>query len=565
MRRGEGQAGGRRLETGGKASRGPARAAAAVLVALTAATARAHDTGGVLDLEPLEDLVRARIGGSTGRARSAYLAIRRALERRREGVAGDLAKLDVAARQCRTRLASDDALRALVATGLDDAAAFLAGEPADLAALATLLERAKDRARVLRLRAAGEAQFDAASAAATEPRRVRGLRGAAARFDAAFDLGSALVARQSRRAAPGQPVPRGASGTIATYAGTGAQGAGAEGAPARATPFYFPYDVATDPSTGRVLVVDSNTHRIRRIDDDGRVRTVAGSGRLGDSVGTARESDLHHPSSVAFDPATGDLLICGWHAARLLRLGAATGTIAYAGGSGVLGFSGDGGPAVDAEFDYPSNVVFLRDGTWFVADAGNLRIRRVDPATGEIETFAGSGARGAPGAIGESVPALAAVFEFPPGEDEGPVGRIAVDPAERWMYVADTANHVIRRIDLADADHPVTVYAGDGVAAWAGDGLGRLAASFVAPVDVECDGEGHVFVCDRGSSTVRRIDAETGVVTTIAGTGAPGYSGDGGPATSAQLDHPQGIHVDRVRGRVYVADTLNSVARVVWE
>lgn len=527
---------------------------------VAAGAAWAHG-GGVLDLEALEGLVAARADTAPAGTWRAYLALDRALDRpSRRGLVTDVEKVAAAAKSCRGALADDTELRALVDDAIVRADALLGGEIEDVERIDDLLERARDRAAVERLLRRAEASLLAARNSAAESQRLAGFRRAAVRFAAAETSAQRLVAKQARRAAPGQPVPKGPAGTIDVYAGSGAQGSGVEGSPARATPFYFPFDVAIDPASGAVLVVDSNTHRVRRIDADGRVRTAAGSGQLGDTTGPATQAKLHHPSSVAFDPSTGDMMICGWHAARVLRLVAATGAIEYAGGSGELAFSGDGGPALDAQFDYPSNVAFLSDGSWIVADAGNLRIRRVAKLTGTIDTIAGSGARGSAGDGGD---ALLAAFDFPPGEAEGPVGRIAVDPSERWVYVADTGNHRIRRIDLGTGE--IEAFAGTGVGGWAGDDGPREAAAFQTPVDVDCDADGNVYVCDRGSSTVRRIDASSGLVTTIAGTGVAGNAGNGGPAVAAKLDAPQGIHVDRVRGRVYVADTFNSVVRVIWE
>lgn len=522
--------------------------------------------GGVLDLEGIEVLVEERADLVTGAKRRHYVALRRVLGREiRRPLLDDLKKLDAVAAACTTSLTADTELRDLLDAALAGADPELAGEPQDAAALASRLERAKDRARVLGAadRADGERAAGVAFAAGGDPvRAVRAFRRAAEGFARAETTGAALLRRQIRRGAPGQPLPRGTKGAIATYVGTGASGFDPGPRPARGASFYFPTDVEIDPLTGLLHVVDLNNNQIRRLDADGNVRAVAGTGELGDSVGPALAARLHHPTSIAFHPQTGDLHVATWHASRVLRLDRATGALSYVAGSGELGFDGDGGDALAAVTDYPVNLVFTPDGSWFLADQGNRRVRFVDAATNVITTVAGTGARGF---AGDDGPAKDAAFDLPSGDLAEPAGRVALDPTARWLYVADTDNHRVRRIDLDDPLLTITTFAGTGVAGYDGDGGAARSAQLRAPVDVECDAQGNVFVCERDNAVVRRIDRATGVITTVAGSGVAGYAGDGGLATSARLDAPQGICIDRVRGRLYIADTLNHVVRVVWE
>jgi DNA-binding beta-propeller fold protein YncE len=133
------------------------------------------------------------------------------------------------------------------------------------------------------------------------------------------------------------------------------------------------------------------------------------------------------------------------------------------------------------------------------------------------------------------------------------------------LYVADTGHRCVLAIDLTTPGLPATEFAGNGAAGNEGDGGPATLASFLAPVDVDCDAQGNVYVCDRDAAVVRRVDAFSRTISTVAGSGVPGYAGDGGPAASARLDLPSGICVDRVRGRLYVADSGNHVVRVVWE
>jgi DNA-binding beta-propeller fold protein YncE len=251
---------------------------------------------------------------------------------------------------------------------------------------------------------------------------------------------------------------------------------------------------------------------------------------------------------------------------RIIRLLEPSDAIEHFAGTGDPGDTGDGGPVVAATFDYPSCIAFGAAGDYYVADQNNSRIRYVD-AAGVIHALAGTGVAGFSGDDG---PALGAQFANTDGNVDGPAGRCCLDPAEKFLYVADTSNHRVRRIDLTT--HVVTTFAGNGDVGATGDGGPATSASLDTPVDVDCDAAGNVYVCDREQDVIRRIDAATNVITRYAGiAGIPRdvptthYSGDGQPATVARLNRPQGVFVDRVRGRLYVADTLNNVIRVVWE
>ena len=539
-----------------------AAAAALLVTAGVRRDAFAHGNS-VLDLEAIESHVAGQAATATGRAGRAYRALAKVLGREiRRPLIDEIAKLVAVARACDGPCRADSELAAEfdVATLAAEQRIRLGDD--DIAAVLRSIERPADRDRVTKLSGIAAAT---AARAVTLPQRVLRLRqdrAAAITFDRAARLGRRLVLRAIRHGAPGQPIAKGPAGTIDTYAGSGAPGFGGEAVPARAAAFYQPQDVAIDPRSGLVHIADLNNHRIRRIDADGKIRTVAGSGRLGDSAGPAREAELHHPTGIAFHPVTGELYIAGWHASRILRLDGATGEIVYAAGDGELGFSGDGDDAAGSVMNYPVNLAFASDGTWYVGDQGNERVRRVDGATNVIETVAGSGADGF---AGDDSPALGAAFHLPSGDLAEPAGRVCLSPDERWLYVADTGNRRVRRIDLAAQDRTITTFAGNGDAASAGDDGPAAAASMLAPVDVECDSAGNLYVCDRDAAVVRRVDAVTQRITTVAGNGTAGFHGDGGPAAAAKLDLPSGICVDRIRGRIYVADAGNQVIRVVWE
>ncbi len=279
---------------------------------------------------------------------------------------------------------------------------------------------------------------------------------------------------------------------VFTFAGTGKAGAGGDGGPATEAQFAAPGGLAVDGS-GNLYVSDFNGNRIRRIDAEGVITTIAGTG--------------------------------------------------------VRGFSGDGGPATEAQFAVPRGLAVDGSGNLFVVDSSNYRIRRID-AGGMITTIAGTGGRGF---SGDGGPATEAQFAYPRG--------LAVDGSGN-LYVADSSNYRIRRID---AEGVITTIAGTGVRGFSGDGGPATEAQFAAPTTLAVDGSGNLYVTDLSAIRIRRIDAGR-VITTLAGSGPGpflgGYSGDGGPATEAQFAVPRGLAVDG-SGNLYVADSGNLRIRVI--
>lgn len=381
------------------------------------------------------------------------------------------------------------------------------------------------------------------------------------------------IPRESR----GGPPAKGAAGTIATYAGTGTLGFNGDGRPALDTDFYWPQDVAVDPNpvTGLVYVIDWNNHRIRRIENNGNVATVVGSGLLGDAGGEGPDAKLNHPTDITFHPTTGDLWIAAWHTDKIIRLDSATNRIFYMAGN-KRAFSGDGGTASNpitgsptvglAEMNIPASVKFTANGDWYVSDQGNERIRKVDGATDVINTIVGDGVAGY---AGDGGPGLSAEINLPVGQAAQPAGRVCISPDEHWLYLADTGNNRVRRVDLTPGmNFATTTYAGNGTAGSGGDGGLATLASLDYPTDVDCDAAGNLYIADQANNRIRRVDAVTKSITTFAGDGSAGYSGDGSAATAARLDRPSGLFVVRTgatAGRVYVADTYNGVVRVIWE
>lgn len=359
-------------------------------------------------------------------------------------------------------------------------------------------------------------------------------------------------------AAPCVPAP----GHICTLAGTGVAGDGADGQLALRTRLYLPQDATVGPD-GRLYVVDWNNHRIRAISDDGRMAIVAGEGELGLDSDDPATGRLNHPTDVVFSP-DGRMVIAAWHNSKVKTVDLATGEILDTCGNGKRGFSGNGGPAATATLDLPVGVVFTASGDLLISDQANQMIRSVSAETGVIQTIAGKGhcadsVNPEPCFLGDDGPAIDATFRFPLGQMAQPGGRIALD-AEGRIYVADTGNYRVRRIDT---DGTITTFAGTGQPGYAGDGGPAAEARLGRLSDVAVGADGTVYIADTSNSCVRMVTTD-GVMLTFAGRcGERGFAGDHGAATGALLDRPYGVAVGPT-GDVYIADTHNNRVRVVF-
>ena len=269
-------------------------------------------------------------------------------------------------------------------------------------------------------------------------------------------------------------------GIITTVAGTGTQGYSGDGGPAVQAQISTNIDVAVD-GAGSLYLTDYYNHRIRRIRPDGIIETIAGTG--------------------------------------------------------VAGFSGDGGLAVDAQLQEPMAVTIAPDGSIYISDRSNLRIRRIR-LDGIIETVAGTGVAGFSGDGGLAIQA-----------DLNWAQGIAID-VDGSVYIADTQNQRIRRIP---PDGIIETFAGTGVAGFSGDDGPAIQAQLRNPNDVFLDGNGNLYIADTNNNRIRRVRAD-GVIETVAGTGQDGFFGDGGPATLAGLKIATRIAVDD-RGYLYISDS----------
>ena len=322
---------------------------------------------------------------------------------------------------------------------------------------------------------------------------------------------------------------------ITTIAGTGESGFSGDRGPAVEASLVEPVGVAVDRG-GNVYIADRNSHRIRRVDSTGTITTIAGTGESGFSGdgGSAVEAQLHSPHGVEVD-RTGNIYIADSGNNRIRKVDS-MGTITTIAGSGERGFSGDGGPAVEAGLTGPSDVAVDGGGNGYIAQPWNVRVRRVD-STGTITTIAGGDGL----VLGDGGPAVEARLSNLQG--------VAVDGGGN-VYIADTTSRRIRKVDSTGM---ITTIAGGGTS-YADSGP-AVEARLVRPFGVAVDEGGNVYITDAGDRRVRRIDS-TGTITTIAGAGTEGFSGDGGPAVEARLSGPWGVAVDG-GGNVYIADSSN--------
>ncbi len=332
------------------------------------------------------------------------------------------------------------------------------------------------------------------------------------------------------------------SGTITTFAGTGEKGYRGDGGPAAEAVLNGPSGVAVD-DFGDVYVADTGNHRVRRIDVNGTIGTYAGTGVRGYSGdgSWAASARLDTPVAVATD-AAGRVYIADYGNRRVRRVDLANTIETYAGPGNTVDW-GDSGLATDARLDGPGGVAADTAGNVYVADYLGRRIRRIDPA-GVISTVPGTDESGS-GGDGAADAALLV----------GPAD-VAVDPAGN-VYVADYLGRRIRRIDPAGVTSTV---AGTGEAGYGGDGGAADAAPLDGPAGVAADAAGNVYVADLSNHRIRRIDA-SGNISTVAGTGEPFDRGDGGRASEGRFSREIGAVAVDASGNVYVADSFDHTVR----
>jgi sugar lactone lactonase YvrE len=278
------------------------------------------------------------------------------------------------------------------------------------------------------------------------------------------------------------------------------------------------------------------------------ITTAVGTGEkgFGGDGGPATEALLNGPFDVCFD-RDGNLYFSDTFNNRIRRVDAASGVITTVAGDGEKGFAGDGGPATRAALNEPYGVVVDRDGNLYVADRLNRRVRRIDAGSGVITTLAGTGEAAY---CGDGGPAARAGLAEPNG--------LAFGSGEALLYITDVADNRVRAVDLKAGT--IATFAGTGAAEHSGDGGKVAKAGTFGARAVKIGADGTVYILERQGSSLRAVDPRTGIISTIAGTTARGYSGDGGPALAAVFDAPKEMAINR-DGSLLIVDTENHAIR----
>ncbi len=342
-----------------------------------------------------------------------------------------------------------------------------------------------------------------------------------------------------------------AAQVVVTIAGTGVIGDRGDNGPGTAAELFQPRGVAID-SKGAIYVADTLNRRVRRISPAGQITAFAGTGLIGSSGdgGPAVDATLNFPNVVVVDKADNVYISDQLnHRIRKVSPDGKISTIAGT-GEGNGGYGGEGGQAKDAQFNQQVGIAVDGDGNLFVADRLNQRIRRIDARTGVITTVAGNGLIGNGGDGG---PATQAELNLPTG--------VAVDAAGN-LYITDTGNQRIRRVSAADGR--ISTIAGTGVAGFSGDSGPAASAqiNLLYPANLAVDAAGDVYFADRSNHRIRKITLSTGVITTVAGTGVAGFNGDGTAPAGTALSFPTSVAFDAM-GNLIIADSVNNRVRRV--
>ena len=334
------------------------------------------------------------------------------------------------------------------------------------------------------------------------------------------------------------------SGNIITVAGNGCSGYSGDGGPATNASLAAPAGIAVDAS-GDLFIADANNQRIREVTPNGLITTVAGNGAAscaGDG-GAATNATLSFPSDIAVD-AFGDLFIATPRDQRIREV-TTDGLITTVAGNGTAGYSGDGGNALVANLFAPANVAVDTSGDIFIADTGNSIVREVT-TDGVITTVAGNDIAGYSGSSGWATNVSLA---YP--------ASVTVD-ASGDLFIADYWNSVVWKVS---PNGLMTILAGNGGYNYSGDGSPAASATLACPIGVAEDAFGDLFIADSDNNVIREVSTN-GLITTVAGNGSHSYCGDGGAATNAGLAYPSGVAVDAL-GNLFIADNGNNVIREV--
>jgi sugar lactone lactonase YvrE len=335
-------------------------------------------------------------------------------------------------------------------------------------------------------------------------------------------------------------------GNIHTYAGNDVNSFAGDGAAATSASLFQPYGVAVD-SSGNLYITEYGDGRVRKVASGsngagGKISTIAGNGSFGfaGDGGSATSAQLNTPRGLCVD-SSGNVYIADWANNRVRKISGSN--ISTVAGNGVLSYSGDGGSALQAQLYAPGAVAVDSAGNIYIADTGNHVVRQV--TKGVVSTFAGTGTAGF---AGDGSAANKAQLNAPQG--------VAVDSAGN-VYIADTGN---LRVRVVGTNGNISTFAGTGSPGNGGDNGAAGSATFYLPSAVTTDKAGNVYIADYEVGVVRKVT--NGTITTIAGIGASGYSGDGGLAKAAQLNGPSALALDPA-GNLYIAQLGDSRVRIV--
>ncbi len=323
---------------------------------------------------------------------------------------------------------------------------------------------------------------------------------------------------------------------ITTVAGNGAAGSSGDGGPATSASLNQPGSVALDAS-GDLFIADTTNNRIQKVSAGGTITTLVGTG------GLTASPPLNQPGGVFVD-ASGNVFIADTGNDQIREVPAGGNKVTTIAGGGSFGYYGDGGPATSAALQNPAGVFVDASGNVFVADTFDNVIRKFTVG-GNITTVAGNSIQGF---SGDNGPATSAELNLPTG--------VFVD-ASGSIFIADRGNNRIRKFTVGGS---ITTVAGNGTEGHLGDGGAATSAELYTPTGVAVDASGDVFVADTFSSRIRKVSGA--IITTAAGNGNNGFSGNNGPATSASLSRPKGVALD-ASGDLFIADTGNNRIREV--
>jgi trimeric autotransporter adhesin len=332
---------------------------------------------------------------------------------------------------------------------------------------------------------------------------------------------------------------------ITTAVGNGNWGYSGDGGAATSAELQAPYGIAFD-SSGNLYIADSSNYVVRKVTPGGIISTVAGNGIYGytGNGGAATLAELSFPAGVAVDPS-GNLYISDIDV-NVIRKVNTSGTISTFAGNGTAGYSGDGGPATSAQLGGPFYMDTDSSGNLYIAEYYSCVLRKVTPG-GIISTVAGNGINGH---SGDGGPATSAQLAGPSGIDVDSSGN---------LYITELDGSTIRKVNTSGI---ISTVAGNGTPDYTGDGGSAISATLNYPMDAEMSPSGNLYIADTSNNVIRMV-TPGGIISTVAGNGLYGYTGDGGLAIAAELYGPVALALD-ASGSLFISDYYNNVIRKVY-